>query len=150
MRCGYLPLSSRRSKELQSNVVWVTERQSRSVRRIDDSAVGDAKLVQMALPFLELGPVGASESQMIQAGATLVERLGALQVGELVDGDERPSHEPDHVVEGAGVFVDDGIGAEKLLVPGPAASEVADGQRHVCDRRKLRHHALHSWVVPGQ
>src|SRR5450631_3585313 len=60
------------------------ERQSRSVRRIDDSAVGDAKLAQMALPFLELGPVGASESQMIQAGATLVERLGALQVGELV------------------------------------------------------------------
>ena len=87
---------------------------------------------------------GTREGQMIQARAALVERLCALQIGELVNTDERPSHEPHDVMEGTGVFVDDRIGAEQLLVPGPAAAEVADGQRHVCDRRKLRHEGLRS------
>ena len=52
---------------------------------------------------------------MVQAGATLVERLGALQVRKLVNTDEGPSHEPDDVVEGTGVLVDDRIGAEQLV-----------------------------------
>lgn len=87
---------------------------------------------------------------MVQARATFVERLGTLQVRKVVNPNERPSHEPDDVVEGTGVFVDDGIGAEQLLVPGPAAVEVTYGQRHVCDCGKFRHHALHSSDVSGE
>ena len=81
--------------------------------------------VQVTFPLLEFRPVGAAEGQMVQAGATLVERFRALQVRELVDADERPSRAPDDVVERTGVLVDHWVGAEQPLVPGAAAPEVA-------------------------
>jgi hypothetical protein len=42
---------------------------------------------------------------MIKTGLTLVERIAALQIWELVDANKRPSHQPDDVMEGAGVLV---------------------------------------------
>jgi hypothetical protein len=58
---------------------------------------------------------------MIQTGTTFVEWLSALQIGELVNPHERPSHKPDNVVKGTGVLIDHRIGAEQLAIPGPAA-----------------------------
>src|SRR5271170_7928864 len=88
----------RRSEELQGNVVWVTKRLARAVRRVDDSTVDNAEAVQVALPLFKFGPVGTREGQMIQSGAAFVEWFGALQVRELVDADQGLSHEPYDVV----------------------------------------------------
>src|SRR6516164_7591286 len=89
---------------------------------------------------------------MVQAGATLVERLRALQVWELMDSDQRASCEPHHVMERTGVFIDDRIGAEQTLIPRTAAGEVAHCERDVRDRRELGHHASFMkclWRIAG-
>src|ERR1017187_9975036 len=93
----------------------------------------------MAFPCLKLRPAGAREGQMVQTRTTLVERLRALQVWELMNTDERPSHKPHDVVESTRVLIDNRIGAEQLLVPGLASAEVTHCQRDVRDRRKLGH-----------
>jgi hypothetical protein len=76
---------------------------------------------------------------MIQARATFVERLRALQVRKLVEGDEVASQQPDDVVEGTRVLVDQRIGAEQSVVPGTAPSKVGHGQGNMRYRGKLGH-----------
>jgi hypothetical protein len=132
-------VSSRRSEEFERDVVRVTEGQARAVGRINDAAIGYAELVQAAFPILELGPARTGEGEMIQAWPTLVERFGALQIGELVKPDKRPFQEPDDMVEGTGIFIDQWVRAEQLLIPGAAASEVGHCESHVGDRRKRGH-----------
>jgi hypothetical protein len=42
---------------------------------VGDPAVVDAELLQPGLPFLQLGPVGDSEREVVQAGTVLVEAV---------------------------------------------------------------------------
>ncbi len=50
-----------------------------------------------------------------------------------------PSTSTSAMVKPAGVLVKYGFDAEQPLVPDRAAVEVGDGQRDVCDGRKIRH-----------
>ena len=45
---------------------------------VDDAAVLDAEVVQVRLPLLELGAIGAAEGDVVETGATLLEWLGGL------------------------------------------------------------------------
>lgn len=137
-----VPCLPRWSEELKSDAVWIAERQPRAIGRVDDPTVLDAQVVQSTLPLHELGPVATRERQMVQARTTLVERLGALEIGERVDPDECPAHEPDDMVEGTCVFVDHRIGAEQPLIPGAAALEVAHCKGDVRDCREVGQRVL--------
>ena len=66
---------TRGCEQLQGDVVGVTERQGRAVVGVGDPAVVDAELLQAGLPFLQLGPVGDPEREVVQAGAVLVEAV---------------------------------------------------------------------------
>src|SRR5439155_224847 len=84
--------------------------------KVDDATVGDAELVEAALPFLERGPVGDAEADVVQPRAQLTEGVAALGLRMRVDAEERPAVEdPDDVVEQTGVLVEVGLGVEELL-----------------------------------
>lgn len=80
---------------------------------------------------------------MVEAGSPLVEGFRTMWIVKLVQADERPSREPDDMVERPGILIDDRLGAEQTLIPGAAAAKIADRQRHMSDRRKFRHRGLH-------
>ena len=60
-------------EELQRDVVGIAERESRTVRGVDDAAVLNGQLVELRLPLLQLIPTAAGESDMVQARPALVE-----------------------------------------------------------------------------
>ena len=134
-----------RREELKGDVVRVSKRQARSVRRIDNASIGYAELVEPRLPLLELTSIAAGKRQMVQTQTALVEWKGVSRIGELMQTHEGlTSHEPDHVPESAGVFVEDRFRAEQLLVPRHATSEIADRKCHVGNGRELGHERLRS------
>jgi hypothetical protein len=96
---------------------------------VGDPAVVDAELLQPGLPFLQLGPVGDSEREVVQAGTVLVEAvLVAGGRGVLVEGEEGAAGNlVDGVVVAGGVFVQDRPGAQEAFVPaaGPGNREDA-------------------------
>ena len=98
-----------------------------------------AELVQALFPALQLGPVGDSEGDVVQARAALGERCRGVGVGELMQADHRAAHQPHDVAERPGVLVEDGFVPEQLGVPGDAHGQVADGQRDVGDGRESGH-----------
>ena len=70
--------------------VGVAEGQARAVGRVDDSAIGDTEVVQVALPLLELRPVGTRESQMVQARVAPASRTPSGFAGR-TSSETRPS-----------------------------------------------------------
>ena len=58
---------SRRCEELQGDVVRVSERKTRPVRRVDDTAVNDPEGDQPRRPLLKLSPVRATEGDVVKA-----------------------------------------------------------------------------------
>ena len=71
----------------QRDVVGVTERQSGAIGGVDDSAVGDAEVVEPRLPALELRSVVAAEGDVVKPGTELVERLRTRGCDVLVDAE---------------------------------------------------------------
>jgi hypothetical protein len=60
-------------------------------------------------PSLKFGSAGTCEGQMIEPRTALIERLGTVEVGEPVNGDERSTHRPNNLMERTGVLVKDRI-----------------------------------------
>src|SRR5688500_20165750 len=130
-------MSARRSEELEGVVVGVAEGETRAVGGVDDPAVGNAQVVEPGLPLLELAPAGYAETDVVEAGAQLAERLVALRVRMLVDPEEASAVEyPHDVVEQAGVLVEHRLRVKESLVPRPAGAEVVDRHRHMSNPRK--------------
>jgi hypothetical protein len=76
---------------------------------------------------------------VIQTDPTLIERLVARWIGELMEPHQRLADEPDDMAEGSGIFVEDWFCVEQRSVPGNAPIQIADRQRAVSNSRKLRH-----------
>jgi tetratricopeptide (TPR) repeat protein len=128
--------SGRRCEQLEGDVVRVAERQTRTVARVHDLAVGHAQRVQAGRPLGQLGAARAAERHMVQARPPLVELVLASQVRKAV----QPEHgvvteRVDDVPERPGVLVEDRAGAEDAGVPGLADRQVGHGHGDVRDGR---------------
>src|SRR5580698_2486989 len=86
-------------EELKCDVVGISKRQCRVVRRVHNATVGDAEFVQTDFPCTQLIAVGAAESQMIEPQPPLVERLSAAQVRELSEADDCAAGKPSDALE---------------------------------------------------
>ena len=86
--------------------------------------MGDPEPVEPPGPLLQVRAGGQAEGDVVETGPQLVERRRARGLDVLVDAEEGPAEGPDHVVEGAGVLVEDRLRTEEPLVPRTAASEV--------------------------
>jgi hypothetical protein len=77
---------------------------------------------------------------VVETNVVLAERLRRCGGAVLVESEERVAEQIHRVVEArVGVLVQDGLGIEKLLIPGNAHGQVPDGERNVGERRKLCH-----------
>src|SRR5207342_2258025 len=105
----------------------IAEAHARAVRRILDATVRDAELVEPACPGLELGSVGATEADVVEAGPELAELLVRHRRPVLVHTEERAVSDHVHgVMEvGVGVFVEYRLGTEKRFVPGNADRKIS-------------------------
>ena len=130
---------SRRCEELQGDVVRVAERQARPIRGIHDATVGDAKLVEAFLPRLQLRSVGAAECDMVESGPQFVEGVRAGGLPVLVNAEDCSPKEPNNMVEGAGVLVEDWCSVEEPLIPGSTSIEIVHRHRNMGNSRKVRH-----------
>jgi hypothetical protein len=131
------PRSARRREELEGDVVRVAERQTRTVARVYDLAVGHAQRVQAGRPLGQFGAARAAERHMVQARPPLVELVLARQVRKAV----QPEHgvvaeRVDDVTERSGVLVEDRADAEDPGVPGLADRQVGHGHGDVRDGRE--------------
>ena len=106
-------------EELERDAVRVTEAHSRAVGRVLDAAVLDTELGETTRPLLELGSVGASEREMVEADPVLAEPLVRCRGLVLVQPDQGAvAEEIDGVVEvWIRVLVDHGLGIEQRFVP---------------------------------
>src|SRR4051812_2932354 len=131
--------SRRRREELEGDAVGIAEAQARAVARVLDSAMGDAELVELARPLLQLGAVSAAKAQVVESHGELAERRGRRRAGVLMEPEHRPVAEQVHrVVERRfGVLVEHRLGVEQGLVPGNADRQVAHGQSYVLDGREI-------------
>ncbi len=80
-----------RVDELELDVVGIAEHQRRERRRpldVADTRVGDAQLVELGRPGVEVRAAGHSEADVIEAGPTLVERLAVVGL-VMVQADEQ-------------------------------------------------------------
>src|SRR5258706_9384222 len=68
--------SAWRSEELESDAIGISEAHTRAIGCVLDPTVDDAKFVNSAGPGLQLGSVGATESDMIETEPMLAELLG--------------------------------------------------------------------------
>ncbi len=65
---------------------------------------------------------------MVESGSSFIERFRPVRIGELVDTDESlAAKEPNHVMKWPGIFIDDGLSSEEVLVLGTAPTKVCDG-----------------------
>src|ERR1700722_2304015 len=92
----------------------------------------------MALPLLQLRAARATERQVMQPRAALGKKLGAVQVREMVNTHQRPSHRPHHVMKRTSVLINNRRIAEQASIPRTAPTEVADRPRHVGYGRGIR------------
>jgi len=108
--------SSRGSEELQRDVVGIAERKARAVMRVHDPAVLDSQLAESGFPLFEFAAVRASECEVVQSNASLVETFGAA-VRELMKGDQGLARRPYDVAKRASVLVEDGLRTEECSIP---------------------------------
>src|SRR5580700_3215732 len=76
---------------------------------------------------------------MIEPRPPLVERLSAVQVRELSDANDCAPGTPSDALERTCVLVKDWVRAEQILVPRHTPFKARNRQRHVSNRRELRH-----------
>ncbi|HXW80101.1 MAG TPA: hypothetical protein VEJ84_11425 [Acidimicrobiales bacterium] len=130
-------------KELQRNVVRITERERRAIGGIDDTPIFDAEVIQPRLPPFQLGPVGAGEGEVIEAEPPLVKGFSPVEIRELMDAYQGlASEKPYDVMEGTSVFVDYRLAPEQPLVPGSADGEIGDSEGHMGNSWEICHDFL--------
>src|SRR5580704_3534311 len=76
---------------------------------------------------------------MIEPRPPLVERLSAVQVRELSYANDCAAGKPSDALERTCVLVKDWVRAEQILVPRHTPFQARNRQRHVSNRRELRH-----------
>jgi hypothetical protein len=94
----------------------VAEREAGPVAGVDDVAVRDAEAIEVCGPLDELGAVGATEGDVVEARGVLVEGGVAVQRREAVEPEQGAAERVHDVAERAGVLVEDGFDAEHLGV----------------------------------
>jgi hypothetical protein len=97
-----------RGEELERKIVGVAKGEAGSVVGVLDAAVGNTKLIEPGLPFLELRPVRGGEGDVVETDPVLVELSGHVATGELVQAEKGIADRPDHMAEGTGVLVENG------------------------------------------
>jgi hypothetical protein len=106
--------------------------------RVDDPAVLDAELIQVALPLLQLAAFRHTEGHVVQAEPGGLERPAVTDpAGEGVQAEERAADRVHDVPERTGVLVEHRLGADQSGVPGHADGQVGDGDRDVAERGEL-------------
>src|SRR5437763_407452 len=110
--------------------------------RVDDPAMLDAELVKLGAPRFKLRSVRASERDMVETSAMLVERPACPASRVSVQAEELPAGKLENrVVKTAPrlVFVKHGVRTQQSGVPASAAVEIRHGDRHMSDRREGSH-----------
>ena len=111
-------------EELKCDVVGISKRQCRVVRRVHDATVGDAEFVSTDFPCLLTHAVRTAESQMIEPRPPLAERLSAVQVRELSYANDCAAGKPSDTLERTCVLVKDRVRVERSLYQGTLRSRL--------------------------
>ena len=105
---------------------------------IDDVTMGDAQLVQAGGPEFEFRTVCASETDVVQPWASLIETVSRIRCAVRVQTEQHAAVQRKHdMVEVAAVLIENWVDIEEPAIPFAAGPKVGHGHGDVGDRGEV-------------